>query len=99
MRQFDAWKDHFKTEDFVVNSDASISKLNDDLFQKQKLEHLSFEGEIPEELTGEKYLQMYKVIWAVIRHDLYKAIVARKKELGVSSLPADEFGKLYDASH
>ena len=48
-----------------------MEKLDSDLFERQRIEHLSFEGEIPEELTAEKYLLMYKKIWAILRHDLY----------------------------
>jgi len=44
------------------------------LFINQRIEHLSYEQEIPAELTADKYLMMYKKIWATIRHDLYMEI-------------------------
>ena len=99
MSQFELWVEHFENEDFIVKQAEAMQKLDDDLFKKQRVEHLSFEDEIPEELTAEKYLLMYKKIWAIIRHDLYKDIVARKKELRVSDLYPDEFNKLYEATH
>ena len=99
MSQFELWVEHFENEDFIVKQAEAMQKLDDDLFKKQRVEHLSFEDEIPEELTAEKYLLMYKKIWAIIRHDLYKDIVARKKELRVSDLPPEEFNKLYEATH
>ena len=72
--QFEQWVEHFADEDFIVKQSEAMLKLDDDLFKRQRIEHLSFEDEIPEELTAEKYLLMYKKVWAVIRHDLYKEI-------------------------
>ena len=51
-----------------------MEKLDSDLFERQRIEHLSFEDEIPEELTAEKYLLMYRKIWSILRHDLWKDI-------------------------
>ena len=51
------------------------------MFINQRIEHLSYEQEIPAELTADKYLMMYKKIWATIRHDLYMEIQLKKKEL------------------
>ena len=31
-------------------------KLDADLFERQRIDHLSFEDDIPEDLTAEKYL-------------------------------------------
>ena len=77
----------------------SILRLDNDLFMRQRIDHLNFEDEIPEDLTADKYLIMYKKIWAVIRHDLYKEVQKRKKELRVSELDEKEFDKLYNAVH
>ena len=56
----------------MKNQAESIEKLENDLFVKQRIEHLSFQDEIPENLTAEKYLHMYKKIWSCIRYDLYQ---------------------------
>lgn len=60
---------------------------------------MSFEDEIPEELTAEKYLIMYKKIWAVLRHDLYKEIMAKKKANREDMLNEKDFDKLYEDMH
>ena len=58
----------------MVDNRDIMEKLDSDLFERQRIEHLSFEDEIPEELTAEKYLLMYKKIWSILRHDLWKDI-------------------------
>lgn len=62
---------------------------------------MSFEDDLPEDLTAEKYLLMYKKIWAILRHDLYLTVKAKAKELRVAEgeLPGPEFAKLYEAIH
>lgn len=61
-----------------------MKKLETDLIVKEHITNLSYEDEIPEKLTAEMYLQMYKKIWATVRHDLWKDIEAKKKELRVN---------------
>jgi len=61
------------------------------LFERQRIENLSFEEDIPEELTADKYLLMYKKIWSTIRHDLYMDIERKKKELRKADLDEKEF--------
>ena len=58
----------------MVDNRDIMEKLDSDLFERQRIEHLSFEDEIPEELTAEKYLLMYRKIWSILRHDLWKDI-------------------------
>jgi len=65
------WAEHFYDEPFMVKNRDVMEKLDSDLFERQRIEHLSFEDEIPEELTAEKYLLMYKKIWSILRHDLF----------------------------
>ena len=74
------WKEHFDDLPFMVRDRDTMEKLDEDLFERQRIEHLSFEDEIPDDLTAEKYLLMYKKIWAVIRHDLWKEIEQTKRK-------------------
>ena len=60
---------------------------------------MTFESEIPEELTADKYLLMYKKIWAIIRHDLYRDIQRKKKEKMVDELSEKDFNELYELQH
>lgn len=99
MSQFLKWKEHFDDEPFMVRDRDAMEKLDEDMFVRQRIEHLSFEDEIPEELNAEKYLLMYKKIWAVIRHDLFKEIQEKKRELRTEKLEAKEFDELYEEVH
>lgn len=58
----------------MVKQIARMEKLDDDLFVRGRIEQLNFFEELPEEMTAEKYLTMYKKIWAILRHDLYLEI-------------------------
>ena len=40
------------------------------------LSHIDYSADLPEELTKESYIYMYRQVWAIIRHDLYKDIAA-----------------------
>ena len=77
----------------------ALETLHNDLFERQCINHLTFENEIPEELTADKYLLMYKKIWAVIRHDLYREIQRKKKEKMVDMLEEKDFNELYEQQH
>lgn len=99
VRQFESWVDQFCDEQFIVQQREAMMKLDQDLFERMRIEHLTFEDDIPEELTADKYLMMYKKIWSVVRHDLYKEIQKRKKELRVNEIDEKEFDKLYTAVH
>lgn len=71
-------------------------KLESDLILKEHITELSYEHELPEKLTAEMYLQMYKKIWATVRHDLWKEIQAKKKELRLNELSEKQFYELYE---
>ena len=62
----------------------------------QRINSISFADDIPEELTAEKYLLMYKKIWSILRHDIYIEVKRRANELRVANdqLPETEFNKI-----
>ena len=64
----------------------------------QRISSISFADDIPEELTAQKYLLMYKKIWATLRHDIYEEVKVRAKELRVAhdQLEETEFNKIYE---
>ena len=97
-RQLEAWVEHFGDEDFVETQRQALAKLESDVFEKQKIEEITFD-DMPEDLDSGKYLLMYKKIWATIRHDLWKEIRDRKAELRVTELDEKEFDKLYNSVH
>lgn len=53
---------------------ASQEKLHNDVFEKFKIETLDFSDELPSKMTKEMYIQIYRKIWATIRHDLYNEV-------------------------
>ena len=72
--QWESWVERHIDEDFMTKQRAELEQLDDDLFVRQRIQSLSFIGDIPEDLTAEKYLVMYKKIWSIIRHDMWKEI-------------------------
>ena len=83
----------------MLDQREALETLHNDLFERQCINHLTFESEIPEELTADKYLLMYKKIWAIIRHDLYRDIQRKKKEKMVDELSEKDFNELYELQH
>jgi hypothetical protein len=69
------------------------------LFVRQRIENISFDEDIPEELTADKYLMMYKKIWSTIRHDMYMEIQKKKKELRLNDLEEAQFNDVYNDIH
>ena len=57
-----------------------INKLHEDVFQNQKIDHISFQDDLPEKMDKQMYIRIYRKIWAAIRHDLWKAIQDEKKK-------------------
>ena len=74
FKQYVSWIETYADEDFLTKQVQKIAQLDSDLFERQHISHISFKGEIPEDFTPEKYLQISKKIWATIRHDLWKEI-------------------------
>lgn len=50
-------------------------------------------------MTKEMYIQIYRKIWATIRHDMWKSINAEKKKLKVNKLEEKEFFGVYEKEH
>ena len=50
-------------------------------------------------MTAEKYLSMYKKIWATIRHDMWKEIEDKKKAERVESLSKQQIAKIHHDVH
>ena len=64
--------------------DKKIQQIEIDFLEKQRIDQITFGDALPEEMTAEKYLLMYKMIWASIRHDMWKAIEKKKQSEGRS---------------
>ena len=98
MREFESWMEMFENEPFVEKQRQDIAQLHEDLFVNQRISSISFADDIPEELTAQKYLLMYKKIWATLRHDIYEEVKVRAKELRVAhdQLEETEFNKIYE---
>ena len=74
MDMFEAWVEQNMEADFIKKQRQELLQLDDDLFVRQRIQNLSFGNDIPEDLTADKYLLMYKKIWSIVRHDLWKEI-------------------------
>lgn len=50
-------------------------------------------------MTAEAYLQIYKKIWATIRHDIWKEIEDKKRELRVPNLNKQQVQEINNNIH
>jgi hypothetical protein len=78
----------------------NLDKLHKQVFEDQFLQSITFDEDLPETMTSEMYIRIYRKIWATIRHDLYELVQLKKKEIKCNGpLPAKEFGECYNESH
>lgn len=90
------WIRYFANDAEVTKINKSIKKLHEDVFKRFKVEQIDYAADLPAKMTKEMYIQIYRKIWASIRHDLYKAIMAKQKEMRTTNLPEKVFLELYD---
>jgi len=61
-----------------------------------RLTSIGYEKELPERFTRERYIRIYRKIFATLRHDLYVKIMEFKRSApGLVSLPEDKFEQLW----
>lgn len=79
----------------------NIDNLHKQVFEDELLEHINFVEELPEKMTSQMYIRIYRKIWATVRHDLWGLIKEKKKETNCISgeLPARDFQECYNAAH
>ena len=66
------------------------------MFDKQRIDHISFQDDLPEKMTKEMYIRIFKKIWATIRHDLWKELEAFKKTNRVTTVKSEDFDREYE---
>ena len=93
------WIKMYENEKFILDSQDYLDKLLDDVFKRQKIEHLNYEKEIPEEFTKEKYIAVFTKIWATIRHDIWKEMQTTRKENRNQPLTQEQFDDIYETVH
>ena len=98
--QFEKWVHHFKLQgaSFLNDLDKKIQQIEVDFLEKQRIEQITFGDAVPQEMTAAKYLIMYKMIWASIRHEMWKAI-EKKSQLEGRSLSRQELEQIYYDEH
>ena len=96
----EAWISHYSEDPYIIEQMNSLKSLHDDVFNKQKVAHLDYSKDIPENFTKELYIATFRKIWATIRHDIYLELKAKKKESRSDGpVPEDEFQRVYDEVH
>ena len=74
---------HFSNADFIRAQEEKFEQMEADLLAQRSFAKVSFEDdEISPELTPEKYLGLFKLIYATIRIDLWLNVTEYKKEAG-----------------
>ena len=89
--QFLSWAKHFSNADFIRAQEEKFEQMEADLLAQRSFAKVSFEDdEISLELTPEKYLGLFKLIYATIRIDLWLNVTEYKKEAGQDNLPLEK---------
>ena len=94
-QRLEEWIKHYSNDPEVKKQGESISKLHDDVFVKQQIDHIDYAADIPEKFTKEMYISTFRKIWATIRHDIWKEIKAK----GNSQLTEKVFTEIYNDVH
>jgi hypothetical protein len=97
IRRLVLWKEYFKDDPEIKKQDAMLMKLHEDVLIDQNVEQIAFE--LPEKLSREMYMRIYKKIWATIRHDLWTRIQAEMKEKGTNHITQERFECFYNETH
>lgn len=58
---------------------ADLDKLYEDVYTHLKITDLGYDKELPERMTRERYIRIYRKIFATLRHDVYMKILEFKK--------------------
>ena len=85
LKEFNEWVLMYSESEFVQEYKAKLEKMQNEMFGwkqidegQPKFTHIDYSAELPEKMTKEAYIFMYRQIWATIRHDLYKDIEEAK---------------------
>jgi len=93
------WMGHFAGDSQVKQISDNTVKIEKDVFEKIKLEEITFQEKLPEKLTKEMYVQIYRKIYAAIRHDLYMRIKDEQKEKKKMNISEEDFSRLYNETY
>ena len=75
---------------------SELDKLYDDVYVHQRITDLGYQSEIPERMTRERYIRIYRKIFATLRHDLYvKLMDFKRKQPGIQEIPEQLFDQLW----
>ena len=88
----------YANEPFVKENNAKFKVLKEDVFERKKVEHISYESELGD-FTKEKYIAVYEKIWATIRHEMWNEIQKFKKIDRVEVVSSERFNKIYEEVH
>jgi hypothetical protein len=95
-----SWVEKYAKDSEIRGMSDNLDKLHVQVFTDQFLKHIDFNDGLPEKMTGEMYIRIYRKIWATIRHELYEAVKQKKKDTGCNGeLPPQDFAECYNNSH
>jgi hypothetical protein len=58
----------------IIKQVEELDKLSCDVYEHMKVTSIPFVDKLPERLTRERYIRIYRKIFATLRHDLFKKI-------------------------
>lgn len=68
------WTSQNKSLAEITDNANDLVKLDEEVFDKQKVTHSGFASELPARLTKERYIRIYGKIFATLRHDFYMCL-------------------------
>jgi hypothetical protein len=89
----------YQKEFFVQKTMKDLDKLRGDVFERKKITDIPIASNVPEEFTREKYIAVYRKIWATIRHDIWKKYKVYQKKDRVDVLSEERFNQIYEKCH
>ena len=96
---FERWCSYYKNNPKFAQHREQLQKLHEDVFKRQRVTDISFKDDLPEKLTKELYIQIFRKIWATLRHELYNDIQSTLKQERITKLSKEAFDKLYTKHH
>ena len=74
IEKFDDWINFHGEDPFVIEMKECIKNLNDEVFTKKQMSHFDFSKDIPAKFTQDSYFKTFEMVWAAIRHEIWKEV-------------------------
>ena len=84
------------SDPLVKGYTLKLDELKNDVFNKMLITNLCYQKDLPAKMTKEVYIQIYRKIFATIRHDIYMKVMEHKKETNSVLVSDKDFGRIQE---